>query len=146
MAFPSFGAFPTQVSQWLKSVFFVLASTLIPLLSTAQIYEAENATLSGPLVFSGQGSTGSYADFQNASGDYIEWTIPASTTADYQLDFIYQLGASSDRPLELSINGVTEVASQSFPSTGSWQVWDTVSFTASFIQGNSRRRNYPCHR
>ena len=100
-------------------------------------YEAEDAVWSGPAFANnneGYSGTG-YLDYQNASGDYIEWTInAASDDGLYTLAFRYAL-ATGDRPLEVKVDGQVVEASLNFPSTGSWSNWDyaadvVVSLTA----------------
>ncbi len=118
----------------------LLVGLLIPPSLLGQVYEAEDAVLSGPAIFSGQGASTPYVDFQSASGDYIEWTIPSVNTGDVTLSFVYQLGASADRPLELRVNGVVANPSMSFPSTGSWSTWDTISIGATLQSGNNTVR------
>ncbi|MFI1092569.1 CBM35 domain-containing protein [Streptomyces sp. NPDC020917] len=88
-----------------------------------QIYQAEDAALSGAVVGTGQsGFTGTgYADYQNADGDYVEWTVDAPAAGTYTLQFRYA-NASADRPLAISVNGGAP-SSLSFPSTGSWTNW-----------------------
>lgn len=89
------------------------------------IYEAEDATLSGPSPASSNGGfTGTgYADFANNSGDYIEFALSASSAGSYPIAFRYANGGATDRPLQLSVNGVTTVPSLSFGPTGGWTTW-----------------------
>jgi len=94
----------------------------------AAIYEAELATLSGAVVSSALGGyTGTgFVDYVNASGDYTEWTVNAPAAGSYELQFRYALGAG-DRPLQIQVNGGIVVPSLSFPATGGWMTWGTVS-------------------
>ena len=102
-------------------------------------YEAEDASLTGVLVFLGRASSaGQYADFQRPAGDAIEWSVSTSMSGTYALTFGYALGASAQRPLRLTVNG-TEVA-LAFPSTGSWLVWQTASVYASLFEGTNSVR------
>ena len=73
--------------------------------------QAEQAELSGARVSSGNaGYTGTgYADYANASGDYVRWAADVTTAGEYTLEFRYASGGS-DRPLELHVNGVVEPA------------------------------------
>jgi hypothetical protein len=109
--------------------FIAVFAGSIPSLRGQTIYEAEDVTLSGPAVstqYAGYSGTG-YADYQNASGDYVEFSINASSAGTYPISFRYANGGSSDRPLQLSVNGTVAVGSLSFPSTGGWANW---AFTA----------------
>jgi len=108
--------------------------------SVDTIYEAENTTLSGAVVAnnqSGYSGTG-FADYQNATGDYVEWTVAAATETNCGLTFRYALAyAGTDRPLEIRVNGVVVAASLSFPSTGSWTVWTLTSPLAATLHAGA---------
>jgi hypothetical protein len=94
----------------------------------AATYQAEAATLSGPLALSDvAGFTGSgFADYRHARGDYVEFAIDAGAAGDYALDFRYANGSASDRPLELRVDGRVVDPQMSFAPTGSWRTWKTV--------------------
>jgi hypothetical protein len=119
----------------------VFVATLIggvPSTLAQTIYEAEAATLSGPSASTEYGGyTGSgYADYNNASGDYVEFALNASSTGSYPVTFRYANGGSTGaRPLELKVNGAVVVGSLDFPQTGSWVTWaytatNNVTFNA----------------
>ncbi|MEO6327952.1 MAG: carbohydrate-binding protein [Ginsengibacter sp.] len=102
--------------------------------------EAEQAVLNGAIVSSNRaGFTGSgFADYINASGDFIEWTVNMLGAGSYSLQFRYANGGVSDRPLKLEINGVIVTASLSFSPTGGWTTWSVSSATANLIAGNNK--------
>ncbi|MEO0967330.1 MAG: kelch repeat-containing protein [Cyanobacteria bacterium J06639_18] len=106
-----------------------------------QNYQAEDATLVGPIVFTGRESEGTgYADYQNPSGDYIEWTVDVPTSGQYNLSWRYQNG-SGNRPLQLDVNGVTEDSNLDFDFTGGWDsTWDFVSQAVDLNAGNNTIR------
>ena len=106
-----------------------------------QTLEAENATLLGATVMSNNaGFVGTgFADYQNASGDYIQWTASVPAAGSYTLTFRYAL-ASGARPLSVSVNGTIINASLGFPQTGSWTTWSTVSITANLNAGTNTIR------
>ena len=72
--------------------------------------------------FSGTG----FADFLNAAGDSVNWTVNAQTSGLYDLKFRYAL-QSGDRPLEVRINGQVVNPILDFPATGDWTAWQYVS-------------------
>ncbi len=92
---------------------------------TVDELEAENATLSGPLIatehagFSGD----SYADFGVAPGEFIEWNVNVAEAGNYTLDFRYANGSAQNRPLQLDVNGALEVEALAFNPTGAWPTW-----------------------
>ncbi|MDB5048261.1 MAG: carbohydrate-binding protein [Fibrobacteres bacterium] len=103
--------------------------------------QAENATFAGPVFgngYAGFHGTG-FLDYQNATGDYIEWKAPASTAGSYTLSFRYA-HAGGNRPLKLTVNGADVAASLAFPATGAFTTWSTVSSTQNLVAGNNTIR------
>ena len=88
-------------------------------------YEAEDAAMAGARPASNNGgfSGTGYADFANAAGDTLTWTVNATHNPQKHLMVRYANGAASDRPLELTVNGRVVRPALSFPSTGSWSTW-----------------------
>lgn len=114
---------------------YKMVSTQAPQPSDS-IYQAENATLNGATVqstFSGYTGTG-YADYQNASGDYIEWTFNVPATDDYNINFRYALKTGT-RVLSVSINGTVVVPSLSFAPTGAFTKWKPLRLTRTLNAG-----------
>ena len=72
----------------------------------------------------------------NPSNDYIEWTFESCEASEYLLEITYAL-ESGDRPLQLIVNSIVEVASWSFPATGSWSTWGTVSQHVTLSAGSN---------
>ena len=100
-----------------------------------QTFQAEDATLFGPVVFSGRGSEGTgYTDYQNATEDYIEWEIDVPQAGPYELSWRYANG-STNRPLQLTVNEVIEVASLDFNTTSGWTSWDLTAREVELHEG-----------
>jgi glucose/arabinose dehydrogenase len=95
---------------------------------TPILLEGEFAELSGVTLRWGYpGFTGTgFADFDIASGAYVEWVVNLPAAGDFAIDFRYANGALKDRPLELKVNNETRVASLSFAPTGTWTNWTIV--------------------
>lgn len=73
------------------------------------------------------GYTGTgYSNTDNAAGNGIDYSINILTEGTYTFTWRYA-NASSDRPADLIINGSTVVSGISFPGTGAWTTWNTVS-------------------
>jgi hypothetical protein len=102
----------------------------------APLYEAENAAHSGAIVASANpGFTGAgYIDFQHASSDFVDWAVNA-TAGTHTLTFRYANGGTTDRPLQLKVNGVVVEPKLSFLPTASWSIWETVSVSVSLLSG-----------
>ena len=79
--------------------------------------------------FTGDG----FANTNNATGNGVDYKVTFSASGSYTFTFRY--ASSSDRPGRLYINGSTAISSISFPSTGSWTTWTTVSASASVSAG-----------
>jgi glucose/arabinose dehydrogenase/N-acetylneuraminic acid mutarotase len=100
------------------------------------IYQAETALLSGAVVLSGKNSNGGYIDFQNATGDFVEWTIEVDTAGEYDLTWRYSNGGgSSNRPLQFNVNGTTIAPNLGFPRTSSWSAWGLVTQSVTLQPG-----------
>jgi hypothetical protein len=117
-------------------------SATTPGTTTGQVFEAESAARSGVAVGSQHaGFTGSgYADFGAASGEFLEWTVNSTTARTVTLDFRYANGSTSDRPLELRLNGAVVTSRLSFAGTGAWTSWRTVSVTVTLQAGANKVR------
>ena len=100
-----------------------------------QTYQAESATLSGAAVATDNaGYTGTgYADYQNTSNDYVQWTVQAAAAGTYTLQFRYANGGTANRPLSITANGSSTTLP--FPPTGSWTTWNVVGLTVTLAKG-----------
>ena len=104
--------------------------------------EAEDAVLNGAIVASNQGGyngTG-FADFINASGDFVEWSFTKNFAGMAAIDIRYANGSSANRPLQLEINGVVVNTSMDFAPTGAWTTWNMASFNANLKAGTNTIR------
>lgn len=110
--------------------------------SSSTKHEAEDASLSGCVVRSVYGgySGSGYVDFINASNDYIQWTVSASTAGTKLLQFRYCNGSTTSRPLRVTVNGTVVQSSQAFSPTGGWGTWNTVTVSASLVAGSNTIR------
>lgn len=109
---------------------------------TSETLEAENAALAGPVVASGNaGFTGSgYADYGLTVGETITWTVEAEKNANQLVSFRYANGGTSNRPLNLVVNG-TVVQQLAFGPSGGWATWiQTPSATVPLVAGNNTIR------
>lgn len=97
------------------------------------IYEAEDARLVGAVAME------SYVDYIHAVGDYVEWEIQIPQTGSYFLSFRYAL-PSSDRPLEIMVDGIVIEPLLSFPKSSSWQNYRNVERTMVLSAGIHRIR------
>lgn len=104
-------------------------------------YEAETATRSGVKTATAHaGFTGSgYADYINASSDYVEWSFNAATAGSYNLGFRYAL-ENGTRNLRVTVNGTTINTAFAFNATGSWGKWAYANLSAILKTGTNTVR------
>lgn len=79
-------------------------------------------------------------DYTNIAASYVQWTVNASAAGTVTLTFRYANGTTTDRPMSITVNGTTIAASQSFPGTGSWDTWTSLSLTTTVTAGSNTVR------
>jgi len=95
-------------------------------------------SVDGVVESTNPGFTGSgYANTNNALGTTIEWGVEADAPGSYTLEFTYA-HPDADRPADLLVNGATVVPTLSFPSTGDFATWTTVTTDVALAGGESR--------
>lgn len=110
------------------------------LIELSTIYEAEAAKIVGPKDFTGRGASGlGYVDYQKPTGDFIEWLVDVPAAGSYDLAWQYANG-DINRPLDLAVNGATEVAGLDFVGTGSWLDWGFVNQSVDLGAGQNTLR------
>lgn len=97
-------------------------------------YQAEDATIGQGVVESNHaGFTGSgFVNGDNVIGAYVQFAVTGPATT---LVVRYANGTTADRPMTLSLDGVA-AGSLSFPPTGAWTTWATVTRTVSLGTGS----------
>ncbi|MCW2864447.1 MAG: Carbohydrate binding family 6 [Actinoallomurus sp.] len=108
----------------------------IPTPTPDQTYEAEDATLSGPVVGTDHpGYTGhGFADYQHDAGDYVQWNIDVPSDGTYTLLFRYASGGTTSRPLAVAVDGGT-ASTQPFATTGDWGAWSAQPVVVTLSAG-----------
>ncbi len=89
------------------------------------------------------GTPGGYADFGSTNADFITFAfnVPSDSAGEALLRFRYANGATTDRPLQVEVNG-TIVTVQSFVPTAvapadGWTVWSFVEIPVSLAAGQN---------
>jgi unsaturated rhamnogalacturonyl hydrolase len=115
----------------------------VPLLASAatNLYEAESATISQATVATNHaGFTGTgFVDYDNVSGSYVEFTVPASAAGSVTLTWRYANGSTTDRPVAVTVNG-SSAGTVSMPGTGAWTTWKTATTNATLASGTNKIR------
>jgi glucose/arabinose dehydrogenase len=108
-----------------------------PAAAAATRYEAESATISQGVVesnhagFSGTG----FVNLDNAVGSSVEFAVNSTTAGNGTLALRFANGTTVDRPMDISVNGSPIIAAQSFPGTGAWTTWQTVTIATPLRAG-----------
>ncbi|MFF4347134.1 glycosyl hydrolase family 28 protein [Streptomyces sp. NPDC001530] len=106
-------------------------------------YEAENATYSaGSTVDSdhaGYSGTG-FVNTDNTTGAYVEWAVDAAAAGTKTVALAYANGTTSDRPMDITVNGQVVASGVSFPPTADWTTWRTVSLAVPLTAGANTLR------
>ncbi|MFJ8076362.1 cellulase family glycosylhydrolase [Streptomyces sp. NPDC096176] len=108
-----------------------------PTTAAGVTHEAEHATVSRGLIESNHtGFTGSgFVNYDNSTASYVQWTVNAAQAGRATLVLRFANGTAADRPMDITVNGTLAADDRSFPGTGSWTSWSTVTVTADLKAG-----------
>ncbi len=118
----------------------LIALSLLPVTAAAGAavrYEAEVATISQGVVesnhlgFSGTG----FVNYDNLVGSYVQWTVNASAAGTATIGLRYSNGTTTNRPMDITVNGVLVSDELAFGSTTNWDTWATKTITAAVNAG-----------
>ncbi|NUT33291.1 MAG: carbohydrate-binding protein [Hamadaea sp.] len=100
-------------------------------------YQAEEALIGQGVVESNHaGFTGSgFVNGDNVVGSYVEWTVPRAVAATTPLVIRYANGTTTNRPMNLRVNGVDLAGSLDFPGTGAWSTWALRTVSVALVAG-----------
>ncbi|GLZ29341.1 alpha-L-fucosidase [Lentzea sp. NBRC 105346] len=105
-------------------------------------YEAENATISQGLVESNHtGYTGTgFVNYDNLTGSYVEFTVNAAAAGTATLTFRYANGTTTNRPMDITVNGTLAADELAFIGTSTWDMWQTKSVQVTLNAGANKIR------
>ena len=105
-------------------------------------FQAENATISQGLVEANHlGYTGTgFVNYDNIIGSYVEFTIGAAATGNVSLELRYSNGTTTNRPMDITVNGTLTADELPFTSTTNWDTWATQTITATLNAGTNTIR------
>jgi hexosaminidase len=113
-----------------------------PPVPVATRYEAENATISQGLVeanhlnFSGTG----FVNYDNVTGSSVQWTVTAAAAGTATVGLRFANGTTTNRPMDIVVNGVTVASGVAFAGTGNWDTWQTKTLTVTLTSGTNTIR------
>ncbi|GGM27129.1 carbohydrate-binding protein [Dactylosporangium sucinum] len=105
--------------------------------ATTTVYQAENATVSQGVVESnhaGYSGTG-FVNYDNVSGSYVQWSVTAAAAGSATLTIRFSNGTTTNRPMNIAVNGTTVASGVAFNGTGNWDTWQDVTVTATLNAG-----------
>jgi alpha-galactosidase len=109
---------------------------------TTSRYEAENATISEGVVesnHSGFSGTG-FVNYNNVTGSYVQWTVNAAQAGPATLALDYANGTTTNRPMDITVNGALVADELAFNGTGAWSLWKTSVATVNLNAGTNTIR------
>jgi Alpha galactosidase A/Alpha galactosidase C-terminal beta sandwich domain/Carbohydrate binding module (family 6) len=102
----------------------------------ANRYEAESGTCDGTIDSDHTGFSGTgFCNTNNAVGAAAQITVQADTAGPASLTIRYANGTTTDRPMDISVNGTVVAAAHTFPNTGNWDTWTSTTITANLNAG-----------
>ena len=108
-----------------------------PAAAAATDYQAEDASISQGVVESNHaGFTGTgFVNYDNVTGGFIQWSVTAAAAGATALTFRFANGTTTNRPMDITVNGTRVAQNLAFPGTGDWATWQTASVTANLNAG-----------
>src|SRR6266487_2907775 len=106
----------------------LIALSLLPVTAAAGAavrYEAEVATISQGVVesnhlgFSGTG----FVNYNNLVGSYVQWSVNAPAAGTATIGLRYSNGTTTNRPMDVTVNGALVADELAFGGTGNWDTW-----------------------
>jgi polygalacturonase len=102
---------------------------------TGTRYEAESAACDGTVDSDHTGFSGTgFCNNTNAVGASVQWAVDAASAGTATLTLRYANGTTTDRPMNLTVNGVA-AGTLNFPPTGSWDTWANASANVTLAAG-----------
>jgi hypothetical protein len=82
------------------------------------------------------GYTGSgFVDYTNVTGSYVEFAVNAAAAGPATLTFRYANGTTTNRPMDIAVNGTVVSPALAFGATTNWDTWATKSVTVNLVAG-----------
>jgi Chondroitinase B/Carbohydrate binding module (family 6) len=104
-------------------------------------YEAESGTCDGTIDADHTGFSGTgFCNTTNAVGASVQWTVGVAATGTATLAIRYANGTTTNRPMDIAVNGTVVAAGTAFNSTGSWDTWQTRTLTIPVNAGSDTIR------
>ena len=95
-------------------------------------YEAEAATITQGAVESDHtGFTGTgFVNYDNVIGSSVQFAVTVSGAQNTSLNFRFANGTTTNRPMDIFVNGTLVAGARAFAGTGAWTTWQTATISA----------------
>ncbi|GLZ29337.1 hypothetical protein Lesp02_15270 [Lentzea sp. NBRC 105346] len=105
-------------------------------------YQAESATISQGVVEANHtGYTGTgFVNYDNVIGSYVEFTVDSAAAGTTALTFRYSNGTTTNRPMDITVNGALVADELAFTGTSTWDSWQAKSVQATLNAGTNKVR------
>jgi unsaturated rhamnogalacturonyl hydrolase len=109
---------------------------------TGTDYQAEDATIYlGQVNSDHTGYTGTgFVNYDNVIGGYVEWTVTADQAGSTTIGVRYANGTTTNRPMDITVNGALVVDEMAYPPTGTWDSWATATAAVTLNAGSNTIR------
>ncbi len=106
------------------------------------LIQAETAVLNGAEIANDHENAdgGSFVDFIEDSGSFLEWDVDADLAGPFDLDIRYALGIAESRSMAIEVNGTRLADPITFTTTGDWSAWEFVQQTINLQAGQNNIR------
>lgn len=113
-----------------------------PAVAATTEYQAETATISQGVVESNHaGYTGTgFVNYTNVAGSYVQWTVTAAAAGSQTLAIRFANGTTTNRPMDITVNGSLARDEAAFAGTGAWTSWQETSFSVALQAGTNTIR------
>ncbi|MEZ0076220.1 carbohydrate-binding protein, partial [Planotetraspora sp. GP83] len=81
--------------------------------------------------FSGTG----YVNYDNVTGSYVQWTVNAASAGPATVNLRFANGTTTNRPMDIAVNGTVVSSGLAFAGTGSWDTWQTKTVNVNLNAG-----------
>lgn len=113
------------------------AVVAVPAAAAVSLYEAEAASISQGVVESNHvGFTGTgFVNYDNLIGSSVEFTVTVSGAQTTSLNLRFANGTTTNRPMDIAVNGTLIANDRAFNGTGGWTTWQTMTISAALVDG-----------
>jgi Carbohydrate binding module (family 35)/Carbohydrate binding module (family 6) len=103
------------------------------------VYEAEYAAIThGAIESNHKWYYGSgFVNPDNVAGSAVQFTVDSPAAQSTMLTIRYANGTTTDRPMDIAVNGTTVRKGQSFPGTATWDSWELLIMPVTLNAGSN---------